>query len=205
MTESVTCIIIDDHAVVREGLRVRLEQEGVVRVVGEAGSGEEAIDQLRSHQPDVALLDVAIPGFDGLEVARRAAEESISTRLIIFSATIDHTLIQRAFAVGALGFIGKDAKLDIVASAIRTVMSGKRFVDPAVAAELLDEAGQALTEREQKTLQLMADGLTNIGIAKELSLAEDTVKAHVSSVLRKLDASSRTAAVATAFRQNIVH
>lgn len=203
-TEQPTCVIVDDHDVVRTGLRLRLEHDGVVRIVGDAPDGTGALALVRATKPDVALLDISLPGMDGVEVAAQLRDEGHATRIVMFSATIDHALIQRAFAAGAAGFIGKDAHLDVVASGIRTVLNGQRFVDPAVAAELLDEGGQALSTRELQTLQMMADGLTNSAIAKQLSLADDTVKAHVSSILKKLDATSRTAAVATAFRRSMV-
>jgi two-component system response regulator DesR len=151
------------------------------------------------------MLDVHVPAPDGIEIARTLRGEGVPTECIVFSATIDATLIRKAFDAGVSGFVSKDATLDIVTAGIRAVLAGQRFVDPSVAADLLTEAGNPLSSREQQVLQLMANGLTNGEIGRQLCVADDTVKAHISTILRKLDSSGRTGAVAEAFRRNLVH
>ena len=200
-----TCVIVDDHDIVRLGLKVRLEHDGVVSVVGDAETGDEGLALLRDHRPDVALIDFRIPGgVDGLDIASAVSRERLGTRVIMYSATADRALVRRAFAAGAYGFVAKHARLDIITSAVLSVMEGHRFVDPLIAADLLAKPASDLSVRELQVLQLLADGCTNSKIGLSLSLAEDTVKSQVTAILRKLGVSGRTEAVAEAFRRDLV-
>jgi DNA-binding NarL/FixJ family response regulator len=204
MTGAVTCVIVDDHSVVREGLRLRLAHSNGIDVVGECSTGRDAVDLVRTSGADVALLDIDLPDTDGITLTRQIVELELSTRIVIFSATTDHTLIKRAFDAGALGFVGKEARVNVVEDAIQAVTDGTRYLDPAVAARMMTAEQTALSGRELDVLQLMADGLTNAQIAQQLSLSEDTVKTHISTILRKTETSGRAGAVAEAFRRRLV-
>lgn len=204
MNERATCIIADDHAPVRDGLRLRLEQDGYVRVVGEAHSGEAALRMLRELQPELALLEQLMPTLDACDVTERARGEHIPTRVIVMSRFTEPSLLDRAFAAGARGYVAKDAPTDVFTEALRRVHAGDRYIDPSLAGMYQSTRRTSLTPREVEILSHMADGLSNTAIARRLQVTQETVKSHVSNILAKLDAESRTEAVAIALRRSII-
>lgn len=205
MADRPTCVIVDDHAIVRDGIRLRIETEGLLEVVGEAGDGQSGWELVRDLEPDIALLDLRTPVLDGMEVAKRAREAELRTKLVIISGMASRALIERAFAVGADAYVGKESHRDVLLSSIRVALSGERFVDPMLAARFVERGSQALSPRENEVLGLMAEGLPNAEIAERMGITADTVRNHVASVMRKLEASSRTAAVSSAFRRAMLY
>jgi DNA-binding NarL/FixJ family response regulator len=196
-------VVVDDHMIVRDGIRMRLDPERI-EIVGEAGDGTTGLELIQRLAPDVALVDLRMPGLDGMQLAQRLRDDNSPTRVIIYSGQASPELLERAFEVGAVGYVGKESHRDILASAIEVVLAGERFVDPTIAARLIGRSHVSLSPREQQVLELMGEGLANTVIAERLGLAPETVRHHVSAILRKLDASSRTAAVATAFRRALI-
>jgi DNA-binding NarL/FixJ family response regulator len=199
-----TCVLIDDHMIVRDGIRIRLAADPTLEIVGEAADGSAGLDLIRELQPDVALVDLRMPVLDGFEVSRAVREEQLATRIIIFSGFLTPDLVERSFEAGAQGYVGKESHQTVLMAAIDTVLRGEQFVDPTVAARMVTSSAVPLSPREREVLQLMGDGLANIAIAEKLDLAPETVRHHVSGVLRKLEASSRTEAVSIAFRSSLL-
>lgn len=199
-----SCVLADDHMIVRDGIRMRLSADPTIEVVGEAGDGPETLALLERLQPDVALVDLRMPGLDGFGVAAAARDAGLRTKVIIFSGMATPELVERGFAAGIAGYVGKESHRDILFSAIDVVLAGERFVDPTVAARMIGSTEVALTPRERDVLALMGDGMANNAIAERLGLAPETVRHHVSGILRKLEAGSRTEAVARAFRRSLL-
>jgi DNA-binding NarL/FixJ family response regulator len=202
-------LIADDHAVVRQGLRTFLDLQEDIEVIGEAGDGAEALAAIERDPPDVVLMDLVMPGTDGIEALRRLRAEAPTTRAIILSSFIDDDKLFPAVRAGAAGYLLKDVQPQELVTAIRTVHEGGSLLHPVVAARLMEElAGSApleqLTAREREVLVLIGRGLANKLIARELGIAEKTVKAHVSSVLAKLGLSDRTQAALFAVREGLV-
>jgi DNA-binding NarL/FixJ family response regulator len=202
-------LIVDDHAVVRQGLRTFLDLQEDIEVIGEAGDGAEALAAIERDPPDVVLMDLVMPGTDGIEALRRLRAEAPTTRAIILSSFIDDDKLFPAVRAGAAGYLLKDVQPQELVTAIRTVHEGGSLLHPVVAARLMEElAGSApleqLTAREREVLVLIGRGLANKLIARELGIAEKTVKAHVSSVLAKLGLSDRTQAALFAVREGLV-
>jgi DNA-binding NarL/FixJ family response regulator len=195
-------VLADDHPAIRMGVRIRLEREAGFDVVGEACDGREAVDLINEIHPDVAVVDLRMPELDGIDVARLAGGDV--TRIIVLSAMGDAELVQRALDAGAAGYVDKESPLDVLVSAVEAAASGRTFVDPSLVAGLLEGSGSRLSPRELEVLQLAADGLANRAMAERLGLSEETVKSHVSNVIRKLDATSRTQAVAEAMRRSLI-
>lgn len=199
-----TLLIADDHMVVRDGVRLRIAADPSMQIVGEAAGGIQALELMRSLAPAVALVDLRMPDMDGFAVAEAARDEGLVTRIIIYSALASPNLLERAFEAGAWGYVGKESDRDILFSAIGGVLRGDRFVDPSIAARMIGSSATSLTQRERQVLGLMGEGLANIAIARRLGLAPETVRHHVSGILRKLDVESRTHAVATALRSALI-
>jgi two-component system, NarL family, response regulator LiaR len=204
-------LIADDHAVVRQGLRTFLELQDDVEVVADAADGDEAVAAALEHRPDVVLMDIVMPQTDGVEAIRRILHEQPSTRVIALTSFLDDDKVFPAVRAGAAGYLLKDVEPPELVKAIRTVYGGEALLDPAVTARLMEElAGgghdevDPLTEREREVLGLIARGLSNKLIARELGIAEKTVKAHVSSILRKLGLTDRTQAALYAVRRGWV-
>jgi DNA-binding NarL/FixJ family response regulator len=204
VTSKWTCIIADDHVIVRDGVRARLASRDSVELIGEAEDGNTALELIRSANPDIALLDVRMPHKDGFEVAQTLHEEGSRTKVIIFTGLVNATMVDRAFSSGAQGFVSKESHRDVLFTAIEVVGSGQQFLDPTIAARMLGNAGAQLSGRELEILGLMADGKSNIDIANSLGLAPETARNHVSSILRKMGAGSRAEAVALAFRRSML-
>jgi two-component system, NarL family, response regulator LiaR len=206
-------LVADDHAVVREGLRAFLALQDDVEVVGEAADGEEAVAAVATLQPDVALVDLVMPGVDGLEAIKRIRASNAPTRVIVLTSFADEDKMLPAVRAGAVGYLLKDVDPQALVAAIRTVHDGETLLHPAVVRELVREvAGDGrepppenpLTHREREVLALIARGRANKAIAFELGVAEKTVKTHVSNILAKLGVSDRTQAALLAVREGLV-
>ena len=197
-------VLADDHPALLSGIRLHLERAGLATVVGKITNGAETLPQIRALRPDIALVDVRMQGMDGLELVRTVATEQSFTRVILLSALSEAHLVQRALTAGAFGYVSKEAPVDVLCAAVASVAAGSRFVDPTLLAGVLGPDGELLTEREREVLQLVADGMQNKGIALRLGVSEETVKTHLSNVMRKLGAASRTEAVASALRRAII-
>jgi two-component system, NarL family, response regulator LiaR len=205
-------LIADDHAVVRQGLRTFLELQDGIEVVAEAADGEEALAAADETAPDVALVDLVMPRLDGIETIRQLHGRSPATRVIVLTSFLDDERIFPAVRAGAVGYLLKDVQPQELVTAIRTVHEGQALLHPAVAARVLDElAGDGrdrppdlLTAREREVLALIAHGLANKAIARDLGVSEKTVKTHVTSILRKLGLADRTQAALYAVREGMV-
>ena len=198
-------LIADDHAVVRQGLRTFLDLQDDIAVVGEAGDGEEALALIEELAPDIVLIDLVMPRVDGIEAIRRLRERAPAVRAIVLSSFVDDDKLFPAVRAGAAGYLLKDVQPQELVEAIRTVHGGGALLHPQVAARLLqDMAEDPLTPREHEVLALIGRGMPNKLIARELSLSEKTVKAHVSSILAKLGVTDRTQAALYAVREGLV-
>jgi NarL family two-component system response regulator LiaR len=198
-------LIADDHAVVRQGLRTFLDLQDDIEVVGEASDGAEALAAAESLAPDVVLIDLVMPNVDGIEAIRGLRERAPAVRAIVLSSFIDDEKLFPAVRAGAAGYLLKDVQPQELVEAIRTVHGGGALLHPQVAARLLqDMAEDPLTPREHEVLALIGRGMPNKLIARELSLSEKTVKAHVSNILAKLGVTDRTQAALYAVREGLV-
>jgi len=198
-------LIADDHAVVRQGLRTFLDLQDDIEVVAEAADGAEALEAAERVAPDVVLIDLVMPRLDGIEAIRRLRERLPATRAIVLSSFVDDDKLFPAVRAGAAGYLLKDVQPQDLVEAIRTVHGGGALLHPQVAARLLEEMTEdPLTPREREVLVLIGRGMPNKIIARELSLSEKTVKAHVSSILAKLGVTDRTQAALYAVREGIV-
>src|SRR5919198_4137261 len=206
MAGEITCLIVDDHEVVREGLRLALSRSPQVRVVGEAGDGEAAIALVERRRPDVVLMDIRMPGMDGLDATRKILEREPRTAVIIFTAYSERALLARGLESGARGYVVKEAAHDTLLRAIEKVASGESFVDPALMPSVLaaKDREELLTAREREILRLLADGMSNSDVAAKLFISQETVKSHVRHILTKLEADTRTHAVAIALRESMI-
>jgi DNA-binding NarL/FixJ family response regulator len=202
-------LIADDHAVVRQGLRTFLDLQDDIEVVGEAADGAEALAAAERLAPDVVLMDLVMPGVDGIEALRRLRERAPAARAIVLSSFVDDDKLFPAVRAGAAGYLLKDVQPQELVAAIRTVHGGGSLLHPVVAARLMEELAATapadqLTAREREVLALIGRGMPNKLIARELGIAEKTVKAHVSNVLAKLGLTDRTQAALYAVREGIV-
>lgn len=206
MPNEITCLIVDDHEVVREGLRLALSRAGNIRVVGEAADGETAIALTERRLPDVVLMDIRMPGMGGLEAAKQIVERVPSAKVLIFTAYSERALLSRGLESGAKGYVLKEASQETLLRAIERVAGGERYVDPALMPAMLTGHGrdELLTAREREILQLLADGMSNSDVAAKLVISPETVKSHVRHILTKLEADTRTHAVAIALREAII-
>jgi DNA-binding NarL/FixJ family response regulator len=203
--EEITCLIADDHEVVREGLRLSLSRARHIRVVGEASDGASAVALAERRRPDVVIMDVRMPGMDGLEATRIITEKVPSTAVLIFTAYGERSLLGRGLESGAKGYILKEAPHQTLLRAIEKVANGDGYVDPALMPEFLTrDREDMLTPREREILQLLADGMSNADVASRLFISQETVKSHVRRILSKLEADTRTQAVAIALREAII-
>ena len=209
MTPAIRVLLVDDHPVVRQGLRALLSTQDGIEVVGEAGDGGAGVDAAGRLSPDVVLMDVVMPKMDGVEALRRICERHAQIRVVMLTSYADERRAMEAVDAGASGFLLKDASPRDVAAAIRAAHRGEAVLHPAVAAKLLAErrrppaAHADLTARELEVLRLIARGLQNKQIAAELRLSEKTVKTHVSAILRKLGVADRTQAAMYAVRERL--
>ncbi len=206
MADEITCLIVDDHEVVREGLRLSLSRAPHIRVIGEASDGEQAIGLVERRKPDVVVMDVRMPGMDGLEATKQITEKVPGTAVLIFTAFSERSLLARGLDSGAKGYILKEAPHETLLRAVERVARGEGYVDPALMPAFLAGKDQAemLTAREREILQLLADGMSNADVAAKLFISQETVKSHVRHILTKLEADTRTQAVAIALRESII-
>jgi DNA-binding NarL/FixJ family response regulator len=202
----ITCLIVDDHEVVREGLRLSLSRAPHIRVVGEAGDGQQAIELVERRKPDVVIMDVRMPGMDGLEATKEISDRSPETAVLIFTAFSERSLLARGLESGAKGYILKEAPHETLLRAIEKVSKGEGYIDPALMPAFLSgkEGTDMLTAREREILQLLADGMSNADVATKLFISQETVKSHVRHILTKLEADTRTHAVAIAIRDSVI-
>ena len=206
MSDEITCLIVDDHEVVREGLRLSLSRAPHIRVIGEASDGEQAIALVERRKPDVVIMDVRMPGMDGLEATKEIMKQVPETAVLIFTAFSERSLLARGLESGAKGYILKEAPHDTLLRAVERVAKGEGYVDPALMPAFLSGKDQTdmLTPREREILQLLADGMSNADVASKLFISQETVKSHVRHILAKLEADTRTHAVAIALRESII-
>jgi len=212
---TIRILIVDDHDLMREGVRTMLEQEPGFEVVGEVGDGQEAIRQVRELEPDVVLMDVALPGgIGGLEATEAILAERPATRVIILTQYEQREYIRRALKIGAQGYLLKRSVSGQLKEAIRTVFQGRRYLHPAAADELVEmvtsgasldeEEYETLTQRERQVLKLLAEGKTSRDIAKYLGISLKTAMTHRSNLMAKLNLHSRAEVVKYAIRQGVV-
>jgi DNA-binding NarL/FixJ family response regulator len=202
----ITCLIVDDHEVVREGLRLSLSRAPNIRVVGEASDGESAIALAERRRPNVVIMDVRMPGMDGLQATKQISDKFPDVAVLIFTAYSERSLLSRGLESGAKGYILKEAPHQTLLRAIEKVAAGDGYVDPALMPAFLTGKDQTdmLTTREREILQLLADGMSNADVATKLFISQETVKSHVRHILAKLEADTRTHAVAIALRESII-
>jgi NarL family two-component system response regulator LiaR len=208
--ERIRVLIVDDHKVVRGGLRTFLLAFDDLELVGEARDGEEALLRCRDLQPDVVLMDMVMPVMDGPDATRAIREQFPSTQVIALTSFEEEDKVHRAMAAGAIGYLLKDVDADELAEAIRAAHGGTPTLAPEAAHALIHaatrppEPGHDLTDREREVLALVVDGLTNRQIAARLSVSPSTIKFHVGNVLSKLGAASRTEAAALAVQHGLI-
>jgi DNA-binding NarL/FixJ family response regulator len=202
----ITCLIVDDHEVVREGLRLSLSRAAHIRVIGEASDGASAVALAERRKPDVVIMDVRMPGMDGLEATKEILKLVPDAAILIFTAFSERSLLARGLDSGAKGYILKEAPHETLLRAIERLASGEGYVDPALMPAFLSGKDQTdmLTAREREILQLLADGMSNADVASKLFISQETVKSHVRHILAKLEADTRTHAVAIALRESII-
>ncbi len=201
--------LIDDHRIVRRGLSAYFAAQPDITVVGEASSGEEALQLAESWQADVIVIDVLMPGgIDGIETTRRLKRLLPRTQIIILSGYADDARVIGALRAGAITYVEKDSQPEQLLEAVRGAVQGKAIFEPTLMQRILQaqtmKSSDVLTERESEVLRLLAEGLTNAEIAVRLSVSEETVKTHVAGVLRKLGLAHRTQAAIYALRNGLV-
>ena len=209
--ETISVLIVDDHPVVRRGLRTFLELHEDVRVVAEASNGIDGVSLAEELEPDVVLMDLVLPDLDGIEATRRIRSVSPSTSVIVLTSFADDDKVFPAIKAGATAYLLKDAEPQQLVEAVRLASRGEPLLHPKIAARLMQEvagggerdAVEDLTARELQVLRLLAQGLTNKLIAEELVVSEKTVKTHVSNILAKLHLSHRTQAALYAVRRGL--
>ncbi|HKV84761.1 MAG TPA: response regulator transcription factor [Ktedonobacterales bacterium] len=214
MTEKVTVLIVDDHSVVREGARAFLEAQADLTVVGEAESGEEAVRQAQALIPDVVLMDLILPGINGIEATRQIKRVSPRSQVIVLTSYFADEHVFPALRAGALSYTLKDIRPSELAEIVRKAARGESVLHPRVAGRLIQDVRAAkrpapavfadLTERELEVLRLIAEGHSNAAIAEQLVLSEKTVKGHVSNILSKLHMDDRTQAAVYAWQQGLM-
>jgi DNA-binding NarL/FixJ family response regulator len=208
MASRTRCLGIDDHSVVRQGLDLLFGDLDDLELVGTVERGEQALDAVAALKPEVVLVDVRLPGIDGVSVLKQIHEAHPDVHLVVFSAYGDKRLLTDAMAAGARGYVMKGSPPEDLLRAIRTVLGGKAFVDPSLSpALIMTEAGsqeQLLSERECEILQLLAEGRHTEEIANRIGLSPETVKADIKRVISRFQADTRTHAVAIALRQALI-
>ena len=216
--EPIRVLVVDDHALFRRGLEMVLEQEPDIEVVGEAGDGGQAVQKAIETAPDIVLMDVRMPKGSGIEACRAIKDAVPSAKIIMLTISDEEADLYEAIKAGATGYLLKEISIEEVASAIRAVQNGQSLISPSMASKLLtefatmvkrtDEKEQVptprLTDREMEVLRLVARGLNNRDIAKELFISENTVKNHVRNILEKLQLHSRMEAVVYAVREKLL-
>ena len=209
MTDTIRIVLADDHTLVRQSVGKLLNGTAGMEVVGEASDGTQAVDLVRLHHPDVAVLDVSMPGMDGLEAAEKLRDDPGDVRILMLTMHDDDGTLRRATEAAVDGYVSKTASTDEVVTAVRTVAEGGAYVSPAIAMRMMRLAsgarpGNNLTEREVEILRHLAQGLRIQDIADTLFLSSKTVKNHLTSVYAKLHVQTAAQAVAEAYRVGLV-
>ena len=207
MGATTRCLAVDDHPAVRQGLGLMFGDTPDLELVGHVESGEDVIDAVQELQPEVVIMDVRLPGIDGISAVKRIAATCPGVKTVMFSAYGDKRLLSDAIAAGARGYVMKGSPPEDLLRAIRTVAAGKPFVDPSLSPSLLvSQAGPdaPLSEREREILQLLAEGLHTEEVARRIDLSTETVKSDTKRAILKLEADTRVHAVAIALRQAII-
>jgi NarL family two-component system response regulator LiaR len=211
MADPIRVVLVDDHAIVRRGLHSFLKAFHDIEVVGEAASGEEAMQHIEDWMPDVLVTDMLMPGgMDGMEVIRKVHALLPQTRIVVLTSYADDARVVGALRAGAIGYVRKEADPDILLSSIRAAARGQSLLDPSIASVVMQELMRVgkqtteLTEREQKVLRQLALGRTNHEIAEALTVSDETVKTHVGNILTKLQLAHRTQAVIYALKKGLI-
>ena len=209
--QPIKVVLVDDHTVVRRGIRTYLESFSDLEIVGEAESGEMLLTRLEEWLPDVIIMDLLMPGgIDGIQTTQKVRQISPHTRVVVLTAHTDEARVVAALRAGAIGYVRKDATPELLLTAVRSAARGQSVMDPAVASSVLQElvahtaTSNDLTEREMTVLRLLAHGRTNREIAAELNVGDETVKTHVGNILSKLQMAQRTQAVIVALKQGLI-
>lgn len=215
MESKIRVLIADDHPLFRQGIKQILELEKDIIVVAQAANGNDAVQLAREHKPDVILMDINMPGSNGLQAIKEIKDENISSKIIVLTIHEDREYLIKTIQMGAEGYVLKDAEPQVLIDAIRNVHIGQSYIQPNMTKELVMEFNRLtlhnkdrngenrLTAREREVLKLIAEGMINKEIATKLYISEKTVKNHVSSIFRKLNVSDRTQAAIYAIKHNI--
>jgi two-component system, NarL family, response regulator len=204
-SDPIRILIADDHPLLREGIESLVGKQSDMTVVAEASTGREAIELFRIHQPDVTLMDMRMPGLGGVDAMTEILRDSPEAKFIVLSTYSGDVQILRALKTGAMAYLLKGLLRKELLDTIRKVYAGRKRIPPEIAAQIADHAGESnLTEREIDVLQSIAAGNPNKLVADKLRITEDTVKAHVKSILSKLSANDRTHAVTIALKRGII-
>jgi DNA-binding NarL/FixJ family response regulator len=201
------CLVVDDHAVVRQGLDLMFGAEDDLELVGTVDCGEELLEAIEREQPEVVIMDVRLPGIDGISALKRIAQTAPGVKTVVFSAYGDKRLLSDALSAGARAYVMKGSPPEDLLRAIRSVTAGQPFVDPSLSPTLLMTQGMAeapLSEREREILQLLAEGYHTEEVARRIGLSAETVKSDTKRAIQKLEADTRVHAVAIALRQAII-
>jgi len=215
ISRKITILLVDDHEVVRQGLRAYLDSQPDFRVIGEASSGEEAVEAAMEYLPDVMLMDLVMNGMGGVEATRKVKDITPRTQIVVLTSYHQDEFIFPALQAGAISYVLKDVMMDDLADAIRKASRGEAVLHPRVAERVIQEINGArgapfnpfteLTNREMEVLRLIARGMSNSDIAADLFISENTVKGHVSNILSKLQLADRTQAAVYAWEQGLVY
>ena len=203
-------LVAEDHPLYRKGLVESIDADPQLDLVAEVDDGAAALDQIGNLTPDVAVLDMRLPGLDGIDVLRAVKERELETKVLLLSAHLEGDLIYDSFEAGAAGYLSKEALGDEVCEAVLGVAAGERAISPSLQTKLVDEIARRKDEksqlsfREREILELMAEGLSNTEIGARLSVSESTVKSYAGRMFEKLDVSSRGAAIAEGMRRGIL-
>ena len=212
MVENIRILIVDDHAIVREGQRALIDTEPGMQVLGEAKNGDEAVEMAYTLQPDVILMDLQMPKKDGIEAIKGIKAENLEARILVLTSFSEDEKVYTAIKAGAMGYLLKDSLPEDILTAIREVHQGEMSMKPSIAEKLMRElqrpselplTEEPLTEREGEVLKLVAQGLPNREIAEKLVVSERTVRTHVTNILGKLHLANRTQAALYALREGL--
>jgi DNA-binding NarL/FixJ family response regulator len=207
VSERTRCLAVDDHPTVRSGLSILFEEHEDLELVSDAKTGEDALEQVERHDPEVVIMDVRLPGIDGISAIKRIAENAPNVKTVIFSAYGDKRLLSDAITAGARGYVMKGSPPEDLVRAVRTVASGRPFVDPSLSPALImtgPASDAPLSEREREILQLLAGGLHTDEVASRIGLSAETVKSDTKRAIQKLEADTRVHAVAIALRKALI-